>query len=199
MAIQLGPNESIVYPQPYEPSQYNPLIITNDRLIQVNEMGGVLNMDNKLVTGVGRGMDQRIVFICVLLAMIALPLAIYGIYSYKSADDVLAKYKEPPKPKLKTATPKEKAEIARYKAAKSDKTMSYVFMGIGALFGAATYFAWKKRFTVIIGGAGRTQTVKVKDKNQQSQIIMTIQAVVNSAKQTAATLAASQKPPPGRR
>lgn len=199
MAIQLRPNESIVYPQPYEPSQHNPLIITNERLIQVNEVGGILNLDNKAVTGVGRGMDQRIFLICALLMMIGLPLAIYGAYNYKTADDVLSKYKEPPKPKLKMATSKEKADIARYKAAKSDKNMSYVFMGFGVLFGAGAYFLFKKRFTVIIGAMNRTQTVKVKDKMQQSQIIMTIQAVVNSAKQTAASLAAAQAKPPPRR
>jgi len=37
MALQLRANESIVYPQPYEPSQHNPLVITNERLIQVND------------------------------------------------------------------------------------------------------------------------------------------------------------------
>lgn len=193
MAIQLRPNESIVYPQPYEPSQHNPLIITNERLIQVNEVGGILNLENRQVTGVGRGIDQRIFAICALLMLLALPAAIYGVYNYLHASDVLSKFKEPPKAKI--GSKKEKADVAAYKAAKGQRILGIVFVVVGAGFGAGAYLLFKKRFTVVFGGAGRTQTVKTKDKMQQTQIIMTIQAMVNTAKQQVAAQAAVQKPP----
>jgi hypothetical protein len=203
MALPLRPNEQVVYPQPYEEAKYNPLVVSTERLFQINQTGGILQTDIKTITGVGRGVDTRIVGICALLILLGLPLAIYGLVTWRGADKALADpaFKEGCPKVTRTSSVKVKQEAKRCENAKSSSIKGIVFIAIGGLCGVGAFFLFKKRLTVIVGVSGRIATFKAKDKNQQSQMLMTIQSMVNSAKQTAATMAAAQaaaKQPPRR-
>jgi hypothetical protein len=190
MPYPLRQNESIVYPQPFEDSQFNPIVITSERTTQINESGAMLHLENKNVGGVVRANNSRILAAAVLLALIGAPLVIIGVVKYKSASDVLSK-PAPKKPKP-GASRKEKSEYDAYQRAKSGRFPAFILVPLGALFIGGGYLLFKKRFQVIVGGGGLILTIPVKDKNVQTQVLMTIQAVVNSAKQQAATMAAAQ-------
>jgi hypothetical protein len=193
MPYPLRPNESIVYPQPYEDTVFNPLVITNERTTQINEQGGMLHLENKNVGGVVRANNTRILAAAVMLALIGVPLVIIGAVKWKSSSDVLSK-PAPKKPKP-GASRKEKADYERYKDAKAARFPAYFLIPMGALFIGGGYLLFKKRFQVVCGGGGLILTIAVKDKMQQTQVLMTVQAVVNAAKQQAASIAAAQKPP----
>lgn len=199
MPYPLRPNESIVYPQPYEDSVFNPIVITSERTTQVNESGGMLHLENKNVGGVVRANNSRILAAAVLLAFIGAPLVIIAVVKYKSTDKVLSK-PAPKKPKV-GASRKEKLDYEAYQKAKSRRFPAYILGPLGVLCIAGGYLIFKKRFQVVVGGGGLILTIPVKDKMQQTQVLMTIQAVVNSAKQQAASMAAAQaaqRPPPRR-
>src|SRR5688500_11899692 len=168
MALPLRPNEQVVYPQPYEEAKYNPLVVTTERLFQINPTGGMLHMDVKAITGVGRGQDSRIVGLCALLVLLALPLAIYGLVTWRGADKVLADpgYKEGCPSVTRTSSVKVKQDSVRCTDAKSASIRGLVFIGIGGVCGVGAFFLFKKRLTVIVGSGGRVSTFKAKDKNQ---------------------------------
>ncbi len=193
MPYPLRPNESIVYPQPFEDTQFNPIVITSERTTQVNETGGMLHLENKNIGGVVRANNTRILAAAVLLAFIGAPLVIIGVVKWKSSSAALSK-PAPKKPKA-GASRKEKADYEKYQDAKAARFPAYFLVPLGALFIGGGYLLFKKRFQVVCGGGGLIITIPVKDKNQQTQVLMTIQAVVNSAKQQAASMALAQKPP----
>jgi hypothetical protein len=175
----LRPNEQILFPNPFEEDEKNPFIVTTLRLIYTGE-GKKQELDSTKVTYSGKSNDEKKMMLIVLLAVLALPLLGYGLYSYYTYRDKTME--APAEIKGVTHKPYTKKDYADWASNKQHFVIGIVVGVFGAAFGGGAYLLYKRRLTVVIGGGGKVWRIPVKDKINQDKILTMIGASQTSAK-----------------
>lgn len=171
MAIQLQPNETVLFPAPYVPTDPALTIITTNRIVNFGDDGRV-EVPMSKVTFSGKITGRPFLVIGIILALFGAPFVVYGALQWNSVRGLPTFEEQPPPPGVEATDP---ADV-RIKAV--------IFAVFGALFIGGGYLCVKKiRYLVMCRGDGKMIKLKVKDEMQQNQVLMTIQAMLNAAKQ----------------
>jgi hypothetical protein len=184
MGIELKKGENVFYPAPYVPSEPAMIIVTDQRVVYFGDEGRQ-EMEAKKVSFIGRVSGRPYLVACILMALIGLPLAGYGAYMWYSVRDMKTFAEAPP---MTEEVDYEDPFITRIKA--------YAIGGVGALLVVGAWFLIKKkRYVVVCRGADQLMRIIVQNEMQQSQIMMTIQAMQKTVQaMQAAVKAAAPKP-----
>jgi hypothetical protein len=190
MGIELKKGENVFYPAPYVPSEPALLIVTDQRIVNFGQEGRQ-EMESKKVTFVGRQSIRPYLWACVVMAVIGLPIFLYAANEWFGVVGDTPAVKDMKNFSDQTITEDTGAEDPLYTKIKT--------IALGA-FGAALCFVAfklvkKKRWIVVIRGGQDLMKVVVPDEMKQTQVVMTIQAMQQSAK-AMADAKAKQAPPP---
>jgi hypothetical protein len=205
MGFNLKPDENAIYPAPFEEGKFYPLVITSQRVIQAFTDGRVVEIEGKNLKYLARGVNSTLLTIAVVLILIALPFGGCGLYKWNSVSN----YPQAPMRKVvekptgycvygedKACIHPSKQELAAYNEMKDNRVQAIVFVLLAAAAAGVAYLLLKKRLTVVCGGQKRRLVMPMKDKMQQTQVMMTLQAVQSAAKAAAAAQAGMPQPPP---
>jgi len=170
MALQLLPNEQVIFPAPYVPTEPALTLITTGRIINFGDEGRV-EMPLGKVGFTGKLTGRPLLVLGIVLALLGAPFVLYGAYEWYSVRGMPTHEEQPPPPGVETIDPFD----VRVKAV--------IFAAIGAILIGAGYLSGKRiRYLVLVRGDGKMMKVKAKDEIQQTQILMTLQAMVQGAK-----------------
>jgi hypothetical protein len=166
MGIELKKGENVFFPAPYVPSEPALIVVTDHRVVYFGTEGRQ-EVDARQISFVGRLTNRPFLILCIVAALIGLPIAGYGAWMWYSVKDMKTFAESPP---ITEAVDYEDPAITRIKA--------LVAMGLGGgLALGAWYLIKKKRYLVICRGGDQLVRMRVKDEMQQTQIVMTIQAM----------------------
>lgn len=191
MAFAAKPHENILFPVPYAENENPALIITNLRIVQRAD-AGVLEMDTKEVSFVGRHHIRPRLALGVVLLALALPLAIWGAYEMYSMwgmtaasplslfgvhDDDAAQAPPPEN------VPEGEDAVDWPRTVLINRIIGIVCLAaaLGCAIVARKQIK-KKRYFVICRGNKRMVKMPVKDEIQQTQVMVTVSAVKGKAK-----------------
>ena len=191
MAFAAKPYENILFPVPYAENENPPLIITNLRIVQRAE-AGVIELETKEVSFVGRHQLRPRLALGVVLLALALPLAIWGVYELYSMwgmtaasplslfgvhDDEAAPAPPPEN------VPEGEDAVDWPKTVLINRIIGAVCLlaALGCAILARRQIK-KKRYFVICKSAKRMIKMPVKDEIQQTQVMVTVSAVKGKAK-----------------
>src|SRR5262245_8814783 len=82
-AFKAALHENILFPVPFAENEQHPLIITNKRVVQSNEVGSV-ELPTDDIHFVGRNTLRPLLPFGVVLVVLALPLVIFGVWQIYS-------------------------------------------------------------------------------------------------------------------
>lgn len=180
--VELRPQESVFFPAPYDENEYTPLIITSQRVLQM-EGDKRREMDGGKITFVGRSSSRPLIFFGLFFLLCGLPVAGYGVYLWISVLGMPTFEEKPPS-----------VEDPGFEDPGKVRIWAIVFAAIGiVLIAIGLLLAKRKRHLVVVRGEKKVMKLKVKDKTAQQQVMMTIQAMMNAAKATAQAAAAAPK------
>ena len=196
MPFAAQPYENILFPVPYAENEEHPIIITNQRIVQKNQVGQV-ELPTKDVHTVGRQVLRPRMPAGIMLLCLAIPLigfagwTIYDNWGYTAAsplslvgvhDDSAPPAADTPPPDV----PEGEDAVDWPKTVLLKRIMALACLGaaLGCLLGARKLIK-KKRYYVLCRGAKRLVKIEAKDEIQQTQIMVTVSAVKGKA------------PPPG--
>lgn len=168
--IALKPQEQVFFPAPYVEDEVAPLIITNQRVVQMGD-SGPQEVDAGKITFLGRHSVRPLLFLGLFFVFCGLPVVGYGGYLWLSVRGMPGFKDQPPDPSVQIEDP----DTIRLEAIAAG-VGGLVLMALGALC------VKRRRHMVICRAGKRVLKLKVKDKNVQTQVLMTVQAVVNSVK-----------------
>jgi hypothetical protein len=181
MGIELRKGENVFFPAPYVPSEPALIIVTDQRVVYFGDEGRQ-EMEAKKVNFIGRMSGRPFLVACIIMALVGIPLAGWGAWMWYSVRDMKTFAEAPP---ITEEVDYEDPFITRIKA--------YVIGGLGAgLAVAAWYLIKKKRYLVVCRGGDQLLRIVVKDEMQQSQIMMTVQAMQKTAQAKAIPLAGAK-------
>jgi hypothetical protein len=199
MALHLRPHENVLYPVPYMETEEHPFIITNQRLVQFRQSGRS-ELPTSQISAVHRSSSRPLIPIGVLLILLSLPTLATGGYlvfsvwgmtaapisdllkvvssSTGDSDDAVAKVEEAPR------------ELAPDGEAAADggrfaTEVLYTRSGGAALGGLGLLLVVgglklvrRRRYFVLCRGPGGVMRVRAESENQQTQVLMTVQAAL---------------------
>lgn len=179
--IALRPQEQVLFPAPYVEDEVVPLIITSQRVVQMGERGP-LEVEAGKISFLGRHSNRPFIFLGLFFFFIGLPLVGVGGYLWLSVRGMPGFKEQPPDPDVVIEDP----DTVRLEA---------IACGVGGILLAAIGLlcAKRQRHAVMCRAGKRVLKLKVKDKNAQTQVLMTVQAVVSTLK-TQEKQAAAQPP-----
>jgi hypothetical protein len=192
MGIELKKGENVFYPAPYVPSEPALLIVTDQRIVNFGQEGRQ-EMESKKVTFVGRQSIRPYLWACVVMAVIGLPLFLYAANEWFGAVGDTPAVKDMKNFSDQTITEDTGAEDPLYTKI---KVIALGALGAGLCF-VAFKLVKKKRWIVVIRGGQDLMKIIVPDEMKQTQVVMTIQAMQQSAK-AMADAKAKQAPPPAK-
>lgn len=169
--IELRPQENVFFPAPYVEDEPAPLVITSQRVIQfVGDRRQELEAST--ISFVGRSSLRPLIFLGLFFILTGLPLAGYGAYLWYSVRGMPTFEERPPEEENPDF---EDPAITRYKA---------IGLGAAGLVWAAlgVLMAKKQRHQVVCRGGRRLMKIVVKNKTEQTQVMMTLQAMLSAAK-----------------
>jgi len=170
--VELRPQESVFYPTPYVEDEVVPLVITNQRIIQMSKAGTRHEMDAGKVTFVGRHSSRPLIFLGLFFLLSGLPLVGYGIYLWLSVQGMPTFAEKPPS-----------EDNPAFEDPGTTRMISLAFAAAGAILVVIGLLCGKrKRFTVVCRGERKVMKMHVKDSIQQMQVMMTVQAMMNAHK-----------------
>jgi hypothetical protein len=195
-AFQLKPNETVIHPMPFVPTDPYRLIVTTQRLVHIDKKR--VEIPAAAISFTGRTVDRPYFNLCVLLALIALPCLIIGLVLKFTAGSSVA----PPLGKIAVVTtngkPDGPAAPLKYQSkayqdimkqrdqAHANKIQGYEGLGLiilAAGCGMLLKRLWKKAYYVIVSaGQGLATKIKTKSEAEQSQLLTTIQSAHTAAK-----------------
>jgi hypothetical protein len=192
MAFAALPHENILFPVPYAENEANPLIITNQRIVQRNQAGAV-ELPTKEVHFVGRQVIRPRLPPGIMLLALAIPLLVLGGYELSTVWGMTAA-----SPLslvgVHDDAPAEATPDAIAQAPEGEDPIDWprtVLLtrlgGVAALLGAlgcalgARRLIRKKRYYVVCRSAKRLLKIEAKDEIQQTQIMVTVSAVKGKA------------------
>jgi hypothetical protein len=180
--VELRPQESVFFPAPYDENEYAPLIITSQRVLQM-EGDKRREIDGGKISFVGRSSTRPLIFIGLFFLLSGLPMAGYGAYLWISVLGMPTFEEKPPS-----------VEDPGFEDPGKVRITAIIFAAIGILLIAiGLLLAKRKRHIVIVRGDKKVLKLKVKDKTAQQQVMMTVQAMMQSAKASAQAAAAAPK------
>jgi hypothetical protein len=174
--LELKQGETVLFPAPYEEDKFVPVIVTTLRVLQFTKGDKRQELDATKITFLGRQSSRPLIFIAVFFLLTGLPVVGYGAYLYLSVRGMPSFSEQPP---AEENPEFEDPGMVRIKGA--------VIAALGLLWMAAGVLCAKKQRHVVICRAGRQiMKLEVKDKIQQTQVLMTLQATLQTAKLMAA-------------
>jgi hypothetical protein len=177
--LDLKPNENILFPNPYLEDEKNPIIVTTLRVMYAPE-GKKQEMDSTKIGFTTKANDGKIMGLIIILVLVGLPFFGIGLYNYYHYKDTPMSKPEPIKgvpEKMYT-----KAELSTFSSNKQHYVIGIVLGLFGAAFGGAGYLLYKRRFLVVVQGAGKTWNIRVKDGIDQDKLLTMIGASQTSAR-----------------
>ena len=204
-SIVLKPDETVFYPAPFVEDEVYPVVITTKRVLQTivdKKQDKRVEMDVEKVTFVGRSQKRPRLVIGIGMIFIGLPLVILGAYWWYTVHGMPTFDEQPPSMENSDM---EDPMTVRIKAVAVAAAGAILCIG-GFLLGK------KQTFAVVCRGPKRNMRLPVADKQQQTQLVMTLQAAMSSAKSqnkaaaaqaaaqaaNAAAMAAATAPPPAK-
>ena len=177
MGIELKKGENVFYPAPYVPSEPALLVVTDQRIVYFGAEGRQ-EMDSKKISFVGRLSGRPYLAICIVMALLGAPIALYAANEWFGVVGDVAAVKDMKNFSDQTITEDTGAEDPLYIKI---KTAAMALVGAGLCF-AAWKLVRKKRYTVIVRSTDGLMKVIVPDEMKQTQVAMTLQAMQNTAK-----------------
>ncbi len=177
MGIELKKGENVFFPAPYVPSEPALLLVTDQRVVYFGESGRE-EMEAKKVSFVGRMSGRPYLWICVVMALIGAPVALYAANNWFGVLGDVAAVKDMKNFSDQTITEDTGAEDPLITKI---KTLAMAAVGAGLCF-VAWRLIKKKRYIVIIRGGDQLMKMVVPDELKQTQVVMTIQAMQQTAK-----------------
>jgi hypothetical protein len=178
--VELRPQETVFYPTPYVEDEVVPLVITNQRIIQMSKAGTRHEMDAGKVTFVGRTSARPLIFLGLFFLLSGLPVVGYGVYLWLSVQGMPTFAEKPPS-----------VENPDYEDPGTVRLTAIAFAVVGAILVVIGLLCGKrKRFTVVCRGERKVMKMHVKDSIQQMQVMMTVQAMMSAHKAMPAPVAA---------
>ncbi len=183
-SIALKPDETVFYPAPYVEDEVYPVVITTKRVLQTlndKKQDKRVEMEVEKITFVGRSQKRPRLVIGIGMVFIGLPLVLLGAYWWYTVHGMPTFDEQPPSMENSDM---EDPFTVRIKAV--------AVAAAGALLCIGGYLLGKKQtFAVICRGGKRALKLPVADKQQQTQVVMTLQGAVSSAKATTKATAAA--------
>jgi hypothetical protein len=169
--VELRPQETVFFPAPYDENEYAPLIITSQRVLQM-EGDKRREIDGGKISFVGRSSTRPLIFIGLFFVLSGLPMAGYGAYLWISVLGMPTFEEKPPS-----------VEDPGFEDPGKVRITAIIFAAIGlVLIAIGLLLAKRKRHIVIVRGDKKVLKLKVKDKTAQQQVMMTVQAMMQAAK-----------------
>jgi hypothetical protein len=190
MGIELKKGENVFYPAPYVPSEPALIIITDKRVVYFGAEGRQ-EMDSAKVAFTGRMQVRPYLVACIIMVLIGLPMFLYAANRwYGVVGEDIAPVKDMKNFDEQTLTEDPGVEDPFWTKLKVIAT--------GAIGAVLCLVAWrlvkKKRYLVLVRGEKDLIRMVVPDEMKQTQIIMTIQAMQQTAKAMQAANAPASKP-----
>jgi hypothetical protein len=177
--VELRPLENVFFPAPYDENEYTPLIITSQRILQM-EGDKRREMEASKVTFVGRSSTRPLIFIGLFFVLCGLPVVGYGAYLWLSVHGMPTFEEKPPT-----------VEDPGFEDPGKVRIEAIIVAAVGIILAAiGLLLAKRQRHIVIVRGEKKAMKLRVKDKIQQQQVMMTVQAMMNAAKAIPAPVAA---------
>ena len=179
MGIELKKGENVFYPAPYVPSEPAFIIVTDQRIVHFGDEGRQ-EMASAKVSFVGRLQQRPFLWLCIVLVVIGLPILLYAANNWYGLVGDVAAVKD-----MKTFS--EQGITADTAGDAEDPLYTKIkTVALGAFGAALIFVAWrlikKKRYIVIVRGGDELMKLKVPDEMKQTQIVMTVQAMQQTAK-----------------
>jgi hypothetical protein len=190
MGIELKKGENVYFPAPYVPSEPALLIVTDLRIVYFGDEGRE-EMDAKKVSFVGRMQNRPYIIACIIMALVGAPLFLYAANSWFGLVGDVPAVKDMTNFSDQTITEDTGAEDPLITKI---KTLLMGAIGAGLCF-AAFKLIKKKRYTVIVRGGDQLMRMRVPDELKQTQVVMTVQAMQQTAKAMKDAKAAAAPPP----
>jgi hypothetical protein len=190
MGIELKKGENVFYPAPYVPSEPALLIVTDQRIINFGDEGRQ-ELESKKVTFVGRQSTRPYLWMCIVMALVGAPILLYAANNWFGVVGDTPAVKDMKNFSDQTITEDTGAEDP---LVTKIKTIALGAFGAALLF-VAFKLVKKKRWIVVIRGGQDLMKVIVPDETKQTQVVMTIQAMQQSAKAIADAKAKQAAPP----
>jgi|GEM_PF-2853800 len=187
-SIVLKPEESVLYPAPYEEDAVFPVVITTKRVIQTivdKKQDKRVEMEIEKITFVGRAQKRPRLVPGLALFFLGFPLVLLGAYWWYSVNGMPSFEEQPPS-----------MENSEMEDPMSVRIKAIIAAAAGVLLCGGGFLLGKKQNHTVVCKAGkRALKLPVADKQAQTQVVMTLQSSVSSAKATtkaAAQVAAAQ-------
>jgi hypothetical protein len=197
MPLQLRQHESVLYPMPYLEEEAHPFVVTNQRLVQTMK-GRQRELYTENIASVTRGHARPLFpFGLALLvfgvgALVAGAFLVFSVWGMKAAP-ITSLWQPPPEGPPEGADPAELPPPAEEDADPQAKETDLAWQGevlrtrlagqgllmLGVFFaGGGLKLVKRRRFFVLCHAPGGVMKVRVESENQQTQILMTVQAVL---------------------
>ncbi len=177
MGIELKKGENVFYPAPYVPSEPALLIVTDQRIVYFGDEGRQ-EMESKKVTFVGRLSNRPYLWLCIVLVLIGAPTFLYAANNWFGVIGDTPAVKDMKNFSDQTITEDTGAEDPLI-----TKIKTLVMGGFGAgLCFVAFKLIKKKRWIVVVRGGEGLMKLRVPDEIKQTQVVMTIQSMQQTAK-----------------
>jgi hypothetical protein len=180
VSFALKPNEQVLYPSPFVENERNPLIISTQRLVWTGGSGKKKEVDAAKIHYAGKGFHRKFVTILLVCVLVGAPFFLVGALKYYGYKDKPTG--PPPAVKgmpQKPITAKDKRDFQHNQ---QQQILGIVLGVFGAAFLGVGYLLYKRRLTVVIGGAGKAFAIPVKDKAMQDKILMMLNAAQTASK-----------------
>lgn len=190
MGIELKKGENVYFPAPYVPSEPALLIVTDNRIVYFGDEGRE-EMESKKVSFVGRTSGRPFILLCIAMVLVGAPIFLYAANNWFGVIGDTAAVKDMKNFSEQTITEDTGAEDPLITKI---KTLAMAAVGAALCFGAYILIK-KKRYIVIVRGGEQLLRMRVPDEMKQTQVVMTIQAMQQTAKAMKDAKAASAPPP----
>ncbi len=190
MGIELNKGENVFFPAPYVPSEPALLIVTDKRIVNFGPEGRQ-EMEASKVSFVGRLNGRPYILLCVLMVLAGAPLFLYAANQwYGLIGDT---------PAVKDMKNFSEQTITEETGAEDPMITKIKTIAMAAVGAALMFVAWrlvkKKRWVVMVRGGDQMMKMQVADEMKQTQVVMTIQAMQQTAKAMKNAKAAGAAPP----
>ena len=190
MGIELKKGENVFFPAPYVPSEPALLIVTDQRIVYFGAEGRQ-EMEAKKVSFVGRLSGRPFVILSIVMVLIGAPILLYAANNWFGLVGDTPAVKDMKNFSEQTITEDTGAEDPLITKI---KTLAMAAFGAGLCF-VAWRLVKKKRWLVVIRGGEQMFRMRVPDEMKQTQVVMTIQAMQQSAKAISDAKAKQAAPP----
>lgn len=185
--LELKPQEAVLFPTPYVEDEVAPIVVTNQRVVAMAK-DQRRELDAKKITFVGRQTSRPLLFIGLFFALTALPLVGWAGWQWLQVKGMPSFEEQPPA--------EEHPDYEDPGAVRLRALLEGVGGAVALIVGA--FLVTRKRHVVVCRADKRVLKLRVPDKTVQMQVMMTVQAALQTAKQMPVpqTVPLPTQPPP---